>query len=556
MNRPDAKQVSQFLNADHLGDQEIASPESGEPVTKTMIRLSLDQLTECDRNPRHAENAEHDQIKASLLQTGAEGVLLTVTRRPGETLYFPSAGGNTRLRALKELHQALQDDKYYFVDCKYVPYRDEISLLVGHLIENDNRGDYIFIDQARTFCELKDEVEMQHGELSDRKFIDQLVELGYSRLSRTQLLRYQYAGGLYQHIPLALDAGMGAREVDSIKSFGIQLKKFLDTACAGDPDITQRYDNLFHVVLSDLDSPDGINEDAVTGTLLELLAPAVLRHVPDLDIDDLTALLKKLWSQYRQNPDFSVSLQRQSVSPSEPYRPERPGKPHHYTEQEINERDWGEQSGNAPSKEPGSSSPSPELPDQDSRMPAEKSNSGSGNSGQNVCLNQYRNLTEDTLEHARGLALDFGLGQLVFPFSFDHPTGYGYWIDLPGETLSESAEYAWWWLFDLSGITEALPMGPALLEKDSGLADSRFTMQYREIAEGRGGVSRERIDRLPPSERNTEILRGTLNVVENQIPRKHDHARFLCSISDAQYATLFELMNAVRSIRRIMPHLK
>ena len=204
-HKDDGGNVIELLTSGHFGDQGINTPDAGEPVMETMLVLTLDELVEYDRNPRHAPNAEYETLKASYLQTGASKTLLVVTRRPGEQHYFPAAGGNTRLRVLKELWEEFRDEKYYRVNCKFVPFQDDRKILIDHLSENDNRADYIFIDRARTVCEIYDDLDgEQEGTLSQRAFIQQLTELGYPKLSQTQLRRFQYAVKLYRYIPLAV----------------------------------------------------------------------------------------------------------------------------------------------------------------------------------------------------------------------------------------------------------------------------------------------------------------------------------------------------------------
>ncbi|MYH90521.1 MAG: hypothetical protein F4128_06935, partial [Gammaproteobacteria bacterium] len=138
-----ADNVVDFLKSTHFGDTVAGIPAAGDPVMETMLVLTLDQLTEYSRNPRKAPNAEFDTLKASYLKTGADKTLLVVTRRPGEELYFPAAGGNTRLRILKELWEETGTEKYFRINCKFVPWVDESQVLIDHLSENDNRSDYI-----------------------------------------------------------------------------------------------------------------------------------------------------------------------------------------------------------------------------------------------------------------------------------------------------------------------------------------------------------------------------------------------------------------------------
>ena len=180
--------VVDLLKAGHFGDAGITTPDSGEPVTETMLTLTLDELVEYDRNPRHAPNSEYDTLKASYLKTGADKTLLVVTKRPGEKKYFPAAGGNTRIRLLKELWEETGDERFFRINCKFIPFPGDTRVLVDHLSENDHRADYIFIDRARAVVDLYEQMNSEDvGTLSQRAFIQRLKELGYPKLSQTQL---------------------------------------------------------------------------------------------------------------------------------------------------------------------------------------------------------------------------------------------------------------------------------------------------------------------------------------------------------------------------------
>ena len=214
MSRPNLQDVSKLLDSENM-DSETAGigVDSSDPVVETAIRLSLDQLTEYDRNPRIAANREYEALKESLLcNTGSGTVALLVTKRPGEKHYFPKMGGNTRIRILKELYAESGDEKYFWISCKFQPFTSEADLLIGHLAENDNRADYIFLDRARGIRAIREQFEAdgaEDEELSQRRFIALLNEHGYPKISRASLHRYNYTlDVLYPLIPQALESGM------------------------------------------------------------------------------------------------------------------------------------------------------------------------------------------------------------------------------------------------------------------------------------------------------------------------------------------------------------
>jgi ParB-like chromosome segregation protein Spo0J len=78
--------------------------------------LEVSRIKSYEHNPRRAENAEYDRIKASIRLDGI-GQPLVVTQRPGERDYVVHAGGNTRLRILNELFAETGDPEFGTVAC-------------------------------------------------------------------------------------------------------------------------------------------------------------------------------------------------------------------------------------------------------------------------------------------------------------------------------------------------------------------------------------------------------------------------------------------------------
>ena len=73
------------------------APDSAPPPTW----IPVERIRAYERNPRRAENPAYREIKESIRVDGMLQPLI-VTRRQGEEDYVVAAGGNTRLRAIKE----------------------------------------------------------------------------------------------------------------------------------------------------------------------------------------------------------------------------------------------------------------------------------------------------------------------------------------------------------------------------------------------------------------------------------------------------------------------
>ncbi|MDJ0032553.1 MULTISPECIES: ParB family protein [Erwiniaceae] len=128
-----------------LSDNATAAPL---PVSEMAMVLTLDQLRPNPDNPRKSKNPRYEEIKASVLAIGLNNVP-KVTRDPdGEDVYIFSDGGNTRYQILSELWQETGDERFYRILTVFKPWPGRLKCLVGHLAENEVRGDLTYIDKA------------------------------------------------------------------------------------------------------------------------------------------------------------------------------------------------------------------------------------------------------------------------------------------------------------------------------------------------------------------------------------------------------------------------
>ena len=192
--------------------------------------LPISQIREYDRNPRRERNPKYDEIKASIrAKKGLENPL-TITRRSGEENqdFMVHAGGNTRLRILKELYEETQDPAFSEVQCLFIPWESESGTLTAHLIENDTRGELTFIDRARAIRELRLLLEAESGRsISLRQLSSELRERGYA-IDSSMISRMDYAmDTLLPAIPKALRAGLGKHQIERVRQLETQLIQYL-----------------------------------------------------------------------------------------------------------------------------------------------------------------------------------------------------------------------------------------------------------------------------------------------------------------------------------------
>ncbi len=156
-------------------------------------QLGLEEIQIYEHNPRTTRNTQFDDIKEALRTEGLGKVLLHVTRRPGESVYTLSFGGGTRFQAIKELWDETGDERFRAVRCLIQPFKSDIALQANHLIENNQRGEMTFWNNAKAFMKIHRDISDTTGtELSSRDFIDQCNLLGL-RVNRTNFSFYQFA---------------------------------------------------------------------------------------------------------------------------------------------------------------------------------------------------------------------------------------------------------------------------------------------------------------------------------------------------------------------------
>ena len=263
------------FNAGHL--RSVSSiPEAGDPLEPITITLTLDELTYYDRNPRQAENEAFDDILNETRALGGLDGVLPVTRRPGEKLYFPKRGGNTRLKALRQLYEETGNEAFFRIDCKVYPWTNEADVLSAHLADNDNRGGVIFIDRALGVRNLRRELEREAGkELSSRALSEKMKGTGYA-VGHTiiQLMTYS-VDTLLPLIPNALNQGLGKPRIEETRKLHNQLRQVWE---AENPD-TESFEVEFAKVLSESDDNEFWSLELVQQDLFHQIAHAL--NIPE-----------------------------------------------------------------------------------------------------------------------------------------------------------------------------------------------------------------------------------------------------------------------------------
>jgi len=184
--------VAESLQVGNLGNNARDLPTQADPTHDCQIELSVEDIHPYEHNPRRANNTKFNEIKASILASGARNPF-TVTRRPGEAHFVVEAGGNTRLLAIRQLWAETREPRFHKLGVLFRPWRSESHVLTAHLIENEQRGDMNFWDKASGVVDLKARIETEKGTtLSLRQLEEEMKALGLS-VNTATLAHYLFA---------------------------------------------------------------------------------------------------------------------------------------------------------------------------------------------------------------------------------------------------------------------------------------------------------------------------------------------------------------------------
>ncbi|WP_394550067.1 ParB family protein [Pantoea sp. SGAir0183] len=252
------------------------------PVSEMAMVLTLDQLRPNPDNPRKSRNPRFDEIKASIRARGLDSIP-KVTRDPeGDDVYIFSDGGNTRYQILCELWQETGEERFYRVHTIFKPWPGRLKCLVGHLAENEVRGDLTYLDKAlgvhnaRTIQE-----ELLGHSVSLRELSDLLNLEGYpihaSSISRMEdTLKY-----LYPSMPELLESGLSRTQVIPLLNLrSLAEKVWLKFQLA--EDTVDNFQSVFSQTCSLFNDPDSYTlehfRDEFIGHLIKALPHPSLNY--------------------------------------------------------------------------------------------------------------------------------------------------------------------------------------------------------------------------------------------------------------------------------------
>ncbi len=252
------------------------------PVSEMAMVLTLDQLRPNPDNPRATRNPKFEDIKASIRSRGLDSIP-KVTRDPdGEDAYIFSDGGNSRYQILCELWQETGDDRFYHIHSIFKPWPGRLQCVIGHLAENEIRGDLTYIEKALGIHKARILWEEQQGRgVSLRELSEFLNQQGYpihnSSISRMEdTLKY-----LYPCLPDLLDAGLSRSQVIPLITLRSAAEKMWSRHVVA-TDCSKTFEAVFSAVCTSFNCPDlyslDMFRDELIGELLKALPHPLLNY--------------------------------------------------------------------------------------------------------------------------------------------------------------------------------------------------------------------------------------------------------------------------------------
>ena len=268
----DPDHISDFLNEPNIESNSPSVTQLMPPLPCRMT-VTLDEVIPYDRNPRRSKNPNYESIKESIRNRGLDDEP-TITRRSIDEPFMIRSGGNTRLEILRELYKEYQDlaqtaedadnsdeakqlriksEEFYRFEWGYKPWEGETNALIGHMAENEERGDMIYIEKALAVKELQDIFsEDEDNILSSRKLAVKITGSGWS-IGHTSITLMLYTiNELHEKIDRALWAGLGSAQISKLRALHRAYTKFCQTQNIS----AEIFNKIWHEVLTICDDEE------------------------------------------------------------------------------------------------------------------------------------------------------------------------------------------------------------------------------------------------------------------------------------------------------------
>ena len=218
-------------------------------IDGSILPIDISMIEPYYANPRIYENPKYEIIKESIRN---RGILqrIVVTKPPNSKKFMLCQGGNTRLRALRELYEETHEPRFKVAYCEFREWQGEANLMLGHVVENELRGNLNWHERSKMVLTLREMFEEEMGKkITDREYSNIASEKGIN-ITRRNLISNRYTMDvLVKTIPNQLKLGLGRRRTEQI----YKTDQALRSICLSDGMPEKEYEQLFHTALAEMD---------------------------------------------------------------------------------------------------------------------------------------------------------------------------------------------------------------------------------------------------------------------------------------------------------------
>ncbi|EAR0811696.1 hypothetical protein IDR12_000564 [Salmonella enterica] len=253
------------------------------PTSEMPMVLTLDEMAPNPDNPRTTRNPKYDEIKESIWTRGLDTVP-KVTKNPEipGSPYIFSDGGNTRYAILRELYEETQDASFYRIHVLFKPWPGRLKCLLGHLAENDVRGDLTFIDRALGVRKARSIHEETLGREVTLRELSELLKLEGYPIHNSMISRMEHTVEfLYPYMPELLSSGLGKHQIETLlnlRTDALKIWQQYSVMTETDSDFSE----VFGRVCAQFDDPESYSfemfRDEFIGTLVNVLPHPSLNY--------------------------------------------------------------------------------------------------------------------------------------------------------------------------------------------------------------------------------------------------------------------------------------
>lgn len=265
-SRSQPQNLTSRLAGAHTPPAAIESPSAAE---SSIVPIDISLIEPYQHNPRLYDNPKYDTIKESIQERGVLQRLI-VTKRPGSEKFTLCQGGNTRLKCLQELYRETSDPKFGTAYCELRSWRDETELMVGHVVENELRGNLNWHEKSRMAVTLHQMfAKLIKGKLPDAEF-ERLLQTKGVTIHRRQMHIYRYTVEVLESVmPNQLQRGLARRPVERIMKTDRALRSIWISAQMPE----KQFDEIFRSKLTEFDKFDAFNDSSFLSNVAYELSP-------------------------------------------------------------------------------------------------------------------------------------------------------------------------------------------------------------------------------------------------------------------------------------------